>query len=361
MRIGNSESGIDIDNGASGNTIGGTTANARNVISANTVSGIDISDAGTNGNVVLGNYIGTDAGGTLDRGNAGDGVHVFGGATGTVIGGSAAGAGNLISGNNAAGVRLESSGTFVQGNRVGTNAAGTGAVRNELSGVVVTGSANTIGGTVAGAGNLLSGNFENGLLFSGAGATSNVVLGNTMGLNATGNGLLANGLSGVMLLNGAGGNTIGGTAAGARNVLSGNDQDGITGFASNGNLIQGNYIGTDAGGTLDRGNVEDGIYFEDSSNNVVGGTSPGAGNVLSGNGWTGVTFWGTGSGNIAQGNIIGTNAAAPRRSATRRLASWSEPRPRHGGRDRAGSRQPDCVQRLVRGDDHARHRALGAR
>ena len=110
-----------------------------------------------------------------------------------------------------------------------------------------------------------------------------------------------------MLMNGAGGNTIGGTAAGARNVLSGNDQDGITGFASNGNLIQGNYIGTDAGGTLDRGNVEDGIYFEDSSNNIVGGTSPGAGNVLSGNGWTGVTFWGTGAGNVVQGNTVGTD------------------------------------------------------
>ena len=107
--LGNSESGIDIASGANGNTIGGITASARNVISANAVSGIDISDAGTNGNVILGNYIGTDAGGTLDRGNAGDGVHVFGGATGTVIGGSVAGAGNLISGNNAAGVRLESS------------------------------------------------------------------------------------------------------------------------------------------------------------------------------------------------------------------------------------------------------------
>ena len=172
---------------------------------------------------------------------------------------------------------------------------------------MVTGSANTIGGTAAGAGNLISGNFENGVLFSGAGATSNVVLGNTMGLNATGNGLIANGLSGVMLLNGAGGNTIGGTTVGARNVLSGNNQDGITGFASNGNLIQGNYIGTDAGGTLDRGNVEDGIYFENSSNNTVGGASPGAGNVLSGNGWTGVTFWGTGAGNVVQGNTVGTD------------------------------------------------------
>ena len=141
--------------------------------------------------------------------------------------------------------------------------------------------------------------------FNGAGTTGNVIAGNTIGLNAAG-AAVGNGLSGVMLID-ASGNTIG--VAGAGNVLSGNVQDGITGFRSNGNLIKGNYIGTDATGSLGRGNVEDGIYFEDSSNNTIGGTTAAARNVISANGWSGITLWGAGSGNVVQGNYIGTDAA----------------------------------------------------
>ena len=317
--LGNSGVGVNVFGNA--NTIGGAGAGEGNVISSN-FSGVEVSGTQAIGNLVQGNYIGTDVSGTLDRGNLSDGVRISGGARNNIVGGTTPNDRNVISGNNSDGVEIKDSGTagnVVQGNLIGTRSDGTLALANGASGVAVTGSGNTIGGTAGGAGNLISGNTDNGILFSGAGATANVVLGNTVGLNAVGS-LLGNGVSGVLLTGGAGGNTIGGTAPGARNVLSGNGQDGITGFASNGNLIQGNYIGTNAGGTIDLGNAEDGIYFQDSSNNVVGGTSPGAANVLSGNGWTGVTFWATGAGNVVQGNSVGTDPGGTLNSATGRPA-----------------------------------------
>src|SRR5205823_4880386 len=83
--------------------------------------------AGTTGNVVAGNYIGTDRSGTTGVPNA-VGVRLEPGADATTIGGAAAGAGNLISGNAGAGVSVASSGNTIAGNYVGTNYAGTGSV-----------------------------------------------------------------------------------------------------------------------------------------------------------------------------------------------------------------------------------------
>src|SRR5260370_1295093 len=85
------------------------------------------------------------------------------------IGGTAAGAGNVLSGNsgaNAYGIQINSStGTIVQGNIIGLNAAGTAAIQNDAGGIIILGgSANTIGGTTAGARNVISGNGGAGLL-----------------------------------------------------------------------------------------------------------------------------------------------------------------------------------------------------
>ena len=114
--------------------------------------------------MVEGNYIGTDITGTVSLGNgliAGyAGVYVA--AAGNTIGGTVAGAGNVISGNGSYGVRLDpatANGNLVAGNLIGTNAAGTVAFPNADSGVFIDlGSDNTIGGTVAAAANLVSGN-----------------------------------------------------------------------------------------------------------------------------------------------------------------------------------------------------------
>ncbi len=124
--------GIEVA-GGSGNTIGGETALDRNVISGNRTSGINLT--ATQNNSVLGNYIGTDKTGLLDRGNTVNGVQVTGAtATGNIIGGGTA---NVISGNNANGVLLvgKSKLTTVSGNRIGTTATGTAALGNGKDGV----------------------------------------------------------------------------------------------------------------------------------------------------------------------------------------------------------------------------------
>ena len=216
--------GVVIEGGASGNQIGTDGAagdsGERNIISGNDNDGVDLFGAGTSGNVVAGNWIGLGQNGT-GLGNQGDGVYVVGRASGDTIGGTAAGAGNVIDGNYY-GIQLDAS-SLVEGNLIGTNAAGTAAIPNQDA-VEVGASDNTIGGTAAGAGNLLSGNNFEGIYIA-AGVESILVQGNYIGTNATGTAALANGQEGIddHGLN----NTIGGTAIGAGNVISGNADEGI--------------------------------------------------------------------------------------------------------------------------------------
>ncbi|WP_442771030.1 DUF4347 domain-containing protein, partial [Zoogloea ramigera] len=168
---------------SSGNLIGGTTAAARNVLSNNINAGIGL--WGSN-NVVIGNYIGTDATGTLDRGNAADGVDVFGGSNNR-IGGVTAAERNIISGNNRNGIEIAYNvpGTLVQGNYIGTDAGGTLSLGNSLGGIWVGGGATrgTIGGTPAGAGQPNVDNPRGGL-YSDTSGVSFTLLGNTFDSNS---------------------------------------------------------------------------------------------------------------------------------------------------------------------------------
>src|SRR6185503_13349435 len=207
--------------------------------------------------------------------------------TSTTIGGQAAGAGNVISGNAQNGLSLFTSvtGTVVQGNRIGTNAAGTAAVANAGSGILVSGPSNTIGGAVSAARNVISGNAGTGVVLSGATATGNQVIGNLIGtdkdgLNAVPNVLLQ---SGINITNGASNNVIG--APGAGNVVSGNARHAITvccGNTTSGNTIQSNFIGTDITGTLALGNGGIGIDVVSAANTTIGGAGA-ARNVISAN------------------------------------------------------------------------------
>ncbi len=121
--------GIYIDN-VGGNTIGGTTAAARNIISGNTNDGVYITGASATNNLIQGNYIGTDSSGTTALSNGTMGIRITGSAAGNTIGGATTGAGNLISGNANSGIYIDASNTTVKGNLVGTNASGTAAIRN---------------------------------------------------------------------------------------------------------------------------------------------------------------------------------------------------------------------------------------
>ncbi|MEM1083087.1 MAG: hypothetical protein AAGI48_03125 [Verrucomicrobiota bacterium] len=303
---------------SSSNTIGGNTTAARNVISGNNVGIAFLAVDGTSaGNIVRGNHIGINAAGTAALGNTSHGVVVAGGPN-TTIGGTTAAARNVISGNGENGVLISgpgSGGVVVQGNYIGTNAAGSVALGNGGSGLnFANAPANTIGGTVAGARNVISGNGDDGMVFFDS--AGNAIQGNYIGLNAVGTAALANADSGISLSNSPN-TTIGGTTAGARNVISGNGQAGtasgqgitISGVSGGDNLIQGNYIGIDAGGTSPLGNFGDGIVIAEAADNVIGGAAAGAGNVISGNGDDGIQiFLGAGD-TLVQGNLIGTNAA----------------------------------------------------
>jgi hypothetical protein len=224
-----------------GNTIGGTDTGAGNLISGNAGPGITLNGLGAVGNLVQGNLIGTNADGTQPLANAGDGISVTLGALNT-IGGTDTGAGNLIAGNTNTGITLAGNLNLVQGNRIGTTADGTTPLHN-ATGVVVSGQSNVIGGTVAGAGNLISGNAGDGIIITGSG---NAVQGNFIGTDASGTAPLANN-HGITIFGGSN-NVIGGMAGTGGNVISGNLLDGIQIVASTGTVVLGNLIGTDVNG-----------------------------------------------------------------------------------------------------------------
>ncbi|MCK4643954.1 hypothetical protein KAU32_10030 [bacterium] len=317
LALGNLGSGIRINIGEY-NIIGSTVPGGRNIISGNDNSGILISSNGTDNNVVLGNYIGTDVSGTLDLGNSDYGVAIYNGAKSNMIGGAAAGAGNIISGNDQLGVYIRDNGTDnnqVLGNHIGTNAAGDAALGNTQSGVHIMSGAqsNIIGGTAAGARNIISGNNASGVYLGSSGTDNNQVLGNYIGTNAAGDAALGNTQAGVFILSGAQSNTIGGIIAGARNIISGNKEYGIyiRDSGTDNNVVLGNYIGTDINGTVDLGNAMTGVYIVGAAkSNTIGGTTAGAGNIISGNNRHGVGVMGSGTdNNVVYGNYIGTNAA----------------------------------------------------
>lgn len=206
------------------------------------------------------------------------------------------------------GINLEGTDNIAEGNFIGTNVSGTAALPNGDDGVSVKGSNNLIGGITADARNVISGSGDRGIAI-GAGVTLNRIQGNLIGTDASGTVSLGNVNAGVSMF-GASNNTIGGAATGARNVISGNDAAGIVLFGdASGNIIEGNYIGTDVTGTIGLGNADDGVFIDESPNNTVGGAGAGQGNVISGNNDDGIFIRGAAStSNIIQGNLIGTQA-----------------------------------------------------
>jgi len=271
--------------------------------------GIELAIAG--GNLVEGNFIGTDVNSAFALGNLGRGVSIFG-SPGNTIGGTTAGARNIISGNNFQEVVIASSaatGNQVQGNFIGTDVTGTTGLGN-TDGVSILSDGNTIGGTTDGARNIISGN-RLGVRIASSGATGNQVQGNFIGTDVTGTVALGNPSGGLRIFSDS--NTIGGTTAGARNIISGNNVVGIGIYEATGTKVQGNFIGTDVTGTADLGNGL-GVFISNSgSNNTIGGTADGEGNTIAFNGegvWVdGVTWLGFSAfGNAILSNSIFANA-----------------------------------------------------
>ncbi|HEX8199173.1 MAG TPA: hypothetical protein VF590_01705, partial [Isosphaeraceae bacterium] len=214
------------------------------------------------------------------------------------------------------------------GSVVNTRATGDNAVLR----VVIDGSAagaGVTGLTIAAGGSTVRGLVING--FSGAGLKllgggNSLIEGNFLGTNASGTAALGNGNLGdgsstdCLVVFNSSGNTIGGTTAASRNLISGNRGAGLVieglGAGAANNLIAGNSIGTNAAGTAALGNGRDGVRIVNAPENTVGGTTPGAGNIIAGTAYvggisgSGVAISGPGAtGNLIVGNSIGTNAA----------------------------------------------------
>ncbi len=306
--------------------MGGTTAAARNLISGNGISGIEIDGSGsftfTENNCVEGNYIGTNISGTQGLGNA-VGVLIDSTADFNTVGGTTASAWNLISGNTTGVDITGAENNEVRGNLIGINAAGNIGVGNGI-GVTIEGVSysNTIGGSTAMDRDVISGNTNAGVVINGSAATDNLLAGDFIGTDVDGGFDVPNGI-GVLIVAGASGNTVGGITNAERsfrNVISGNTSDGveILGFLSAtaqnaastpGNLIEGNDIGTNSTGTSALGNNV-GLLLSNAPNNTIGSADIDARNVISGNMSIGVQIVGLAISNEQLiGNLIGPDAS----------------------------------------------------
>lgn len=247
-----------------------------------------------------------------------------------------------IGGFTHAGVFISGPGdNLLEANHIGVNASGTAAFPN-TTGILIDGSAgNRIGGPEPGQMNIISGNTDtrdgvkmseertgSGILIQGGESTGNIIQGNRIGTDYSGQSALGNGYVGVLIYD-APENRIGGDEESHGNVISANADNNvlILGPNANENIVSGNLIGTNADGTASLSENSGGLGIAFGSRNRIGGSTstPGMapGNLISGNGQAGVVLAGinpdaiedaTGdvmagiaSGNIIAGNLIGTN------------------------------------------------------
>ncbi|MDJ0696270.1 right-handed parallel beta-helix repeat-containing protein [Mastigocoleus sp. MO_188.B34] len=261
IALGNENEGIKIKEGASKNLIGTGDFRDRNLISGNVDDGVDIGGEGTRRNEVKGNYIGTDITGTKALGND-DGIQIKDGSSKNIV------AGNIVSGNLDDGIPIADPGTvdnLVINNYIGIDISGTKALGNGDDGLAIDDGA----GRNFVISNIISGNVSDGVEIQGTGARKILVAGNYIGTDATGAKALGNGTDGVDIDAGASKNII------TRNVISNNGETGIemNDKGTTKNLVTSNFIGTDATGTMDMGNAEDGIIiFDGASGNIIGDT-----------------------------------------------------------------------------------------
>ncbi|MEO8604380.1 MAG: right-handed parallel beta-helix repeat-containing protein [bacterium] len=278
---------------------------------------------------VFGCRIGTDVTGMLAMPNQGFGIQVFGGngvrIGGATTGGACAGDCNVISAanSNKAGILLDlnSLNALVRGNFIGTDVTGSaGIAPSNGQGIVDKGRGNRIGGTAnttpggpcTGDCNLISGNNINGGIVLDQAAMGALVQGNFIGTDVSGTASISNGVSegySEGILSYANYATIGGTTPAARNVVSGNVGTGVQ-VRGIGTVVRGNYLGTNAAGTAAVPNSGPGVTLYQADSAIIGGLEPGAGNLISGssnNGASGVQALQASNAQII-GNLIGTAA-----------------------------------------------------
>ncbi|MFH1680989.1 MAG: hypothetical protein ABIH26_10135 [Candidatus Eisenbacteria bacterium] len=280
---------IEIDGTNAGAASGFVVESGGNTIRALVINrfeqfGVYIDRYDADGNTVSGCYVGTDATGTIDRGNGFTGVLIYTGAAGNVIGGAAEDDRNVVSGNGWSGVEIQGNGAdenLVIGNRIGTSASGLAPLGNSSYGVNIWSGArkNRIGGSSPAERTIISGTPYGGMQIVGPGTDINTVHGNNIGTNVHGNVALPNGSNGVSI--DSDDNFIGGMGAGEGNVISGNLGAGVIMGGCAYNWVAGNLIGTDASGTDSLGNRFAGVHLH----NGAYGCGIGPDNVIAWNGY----------------------------------------------------------------------------
>jgi parallel beta-helix repeat protein len=264
--VANGRDGVEIVAGADNNVIGDLPAGGGNLISGNSRYGISVTTA--QGTLIRNNYIGLTSTGNGYLGNAIHGISLQAGASGTVIGGVTAAERNVISGNTLHGIQIggpTTANNAVFGNYIGTAATGAASIGNGWSGISIDGNAknNLVGGALAGQGNVIAGGLGNGVTFSSSGTTGNKIQGNFIGTNSAGTQGLGNAYVGVEAVSNSGANLIGGTAAGEGNVIAFNGFQGVSITSGDGLAILGNQIYSNAGLGIDLG--DDGVTVNDSA------------------------------------------------------------------------------------------------
>jgi hypothetical protein len=252
-------------------------------------------------------HVGTTASGDSAVPNE-TGVVISEGASENMISGC------TISGNLSLGVYIggkTSVANIIQGCRIGCDVSGTKRIPNTIGVMLAGASKNRIGSGGSGAGNIISGNEDIGVLMVGKWTTGNLVQGNLIGVDITGSHCLHND-KGVVIKSLANENLIGGPGEGDHNVISGNVEIGIYIEAADDNKIMGNLIGTDITGTraVRTGSIiqGNGVEFNTvAKNNVLGGLNAGERNIISGNMVYGVVYYGHCERNNTVGNYIGVD------------------------------------------------------
>jgi hypothetical protein len=310
----NSFSGVTVSGGTN-NIIGSVTPGCGNLISGNTMHGVFL--AGGTRTWVLGNFIGVDLFGRAARPNTLNGVRID--SPGNTIGGASMAARNLISGNGSTGVLLNSaaaSNNVVAGNYIGTDISGSLRVANSSSGIGLNNAPrNQIGTADVLGGNLVSGNRTNGIYLSGSSATGNRLYGNWIGLASNGYTALGNSIGGIFLY-GAPTNFIGGASPGMGNIISGNANVAVSigDAGATGNVLQGNFIGLAVDGTTALPNTWHGVeLLSGAIGNIVGGTLPGEGNRIAyamTEGYDGVRVRDGATRNVVRGNYLFGNGGS---------------------------------------------------
>ncbi|MCA9973398.1 MAG: right-handed parallel beta-helix repeat-containing protein [Anaerolineales bacterium] len=268
------------------------------------------------GGTVAGCYIGTDVTGMAPLGN---GVGIFDEGH-SLIGGGTAADRNVISGNGAGVVFLYASSSTVQGNFIGTDATGRGALGNDTGIQIVRSGQIAIGGTGDRFGNVISANSMHGIYLSEL-SSDVVVKGNLIGTNLAGKPTLGNGDSGIRCASRAAFNQIGGLQPGEGNLIAGNGGSGIALDACAYVTVAGNSILANTGhgvylfaddesdllGNIIRENGGDGVLVQETLGGVIGGAAAAERNVISDNDGTGVHLFYFTSGVMVENNLIERN------------------------------------------------------